>query len=72
MKMIELDDDIRERLIERYKQSMLAAKGVEWRRYWQGKMFALIKGRSTKRVDQMEREQGMEKVARQMAPWSLK
>ena len=31
--MIEMDDSTSERLIQRYKQQMLAAKGVEWQRY---------------------------------------
>ena len=67
--MIEMDDSTRERLIQRYKQQMLSAKGVEWQRYWQQKMFDLIKGRSANRVDQMEAEQ---KLKRQMAPWAIK
>ena len=70
--MIEMDDATRERLIERYKQSMLAAKGMEWKMYWQEKMFDLIKGRSAAKVEKMEREAGMEKVARQMGPWSIR
>ena len=70
--MIKIDDETRERLIERYKQSMLAAKGAEWKKYWQERMFALIKERSPAQVAKMEREQGMEKVARQFAPWAIK
>ena len=67
--MIAMDDATREALIRRYKARMLRATRPVDQRHWQGKMFALIRGRSQARVDEMEREQRLD---RQMAPWAIK
>mgnify|MGYP001580244749 CR=1 FL=1 len=65
-------DDTRERLIAEYKRRMLASFTQEKQRYWQGKMFTLIRGRSRAQVDRMEREHGLADTRRLLGPWIIR